>query len=91
MTGIIGTENAGFNIIEAMRYDPTHGYCIGRSKNQYVTWWFCERIDGTGVSFYHGNYFPIDWDAPMKSAARVKADYCRRLMEAYENLSRYGA
>lgn len=87
MNGIIGTENAGYVIIEAMRYNPTTGYCIGRNKYEYVTWWFSEAPDGKSINFYHGHYFPINCLTPLKSAAKAKADYCRRLMEAYEYIS----
>lgn len=90
MRGIIGTNNAGFDIIEAMHTDARHGYCIGRTKTQYVTWWFIESPEGGEYRFYHGHYFPINPDAPFKTAATVKADYCRRLMEEYESLAKYG-
>lgn len=87
MTGIIGTKNAGFTIIEAMRTSENTGYAIGKTENQYVVWWFCE---GKGIDFYHGHYFPIDCDAPFKSRMQAKADYCRRLADTYENQAKYG-
>lgn len=90
MSGIVGRRNAGFKIIEAMRINPSHGYCIGRTNDQYVTWFFTETPDGKTVNFYHGHYYQIDHDAPLKSAAKLKADYCRRLMESYERISKYG-
>lgn len=87
---ITGINNAGYDIIEAMYYNSTAGYCLGRNKHQYVTWWFTEKPDGSDVSFYHGNYFPIDADSPLRSAARAKADYCHRLCEAFHNIAEYG-
>lgn len=90
MNSVIGTMNAGFKIIEAMRTDPNHGYCIGRKANEYVTWYFEETPDGKRINFSFGHYFTIDHDAPMKSAAKAKANYCRRLMETYESISKYG-
>lgn len=90
MNEIIGKRNVGFKIIEAMRIDPNHGYCIGRTDNQYVTWYFAETPNDETVNFYHGHYYQIDHGAPLKSAAKVKADYCRRLMESYEHISEYG-
>lgn len=87
MRSIIGQRNAGFDIIEATQTAENTGYAIGRSASEYVVWWFCT---GTGVDFYHGHYFPIDPDSPMKSATMAKADYHQRLAESFERLSRYG-
>lgn len=90
MNGLIRYENAGFTIIEAHYYNGKEGYCIGISENQYVTWGFSWADQNKQPSFYHGHYFQIDHDAPMKSAARAAADYHRRLMEAYEYVMNYG-
>lgn len=89
MTAVVGTRNAGFDIIEAEYTDGTHGYALGRSGTQYVTWWFT-NCDNTRISFYHGNYFPIDPDAPGKSAARAQADYHRRLADSFNSMAKYG-
>lgn len=90
MNKVVGMENAGFTIIEAKSYDMLHGYCIGRSENQYVTWMYCEKADGQDVSFYHGNYFPIEWPLPMKASTKAYADYYRRLAESFQTMSECG-
>lgn len=87
---IIGHINAGFTIIEEQYTDGTHGYVLGKSGTQYVTWWFNERGVGGTPDFYHGNYFSIDPDAPGKSRAKAYADYYRRLSEALEQIAKYG-
>ena len=87
MRAIIGKTNAGFNIIEAEFTSETEGYFIGKSKKELVTWWF--RINKE-VDFYHGDYFPIDPDAPRRAWAKTYASYHRRLMQTYESISKYG-
>lgn len=90
MNTIIGQKNAGFEIIEAMNTSESQGYCIGKNELEYVTWWYVIPGEGLAAHFYHGHYFRNNPDAPTKSLAKVKADYCHRLAEAYEQLSRYG-
>lgn len=90
MRGLIGYENAGYQIIEAKFYNGTNGYCIGKTKEMYVTWWFAWADESKLPTFYHGHYFQIDHDAPLRSAAQVAEDYHRRLMEAFKNIKIYG-
>lgn len=89
---IIGTRNAGYEIIMAEYYNTTCGYCIGRNEHEYVTWFFSQwdRDRDKEPSFYHGHYLSIDHDAPFKSACRAKADYHHRMMQALKTLSEYG-
>ena len=87
---IVGTKNAGFEIITAEHVNGLSGYCIGRSATQYVTWYFTLHVTNEEVDFYHGHYIPIDQDSPYKSACRAKADYHRRMMEALESIAKYG-
>lgn len=90
MNTIIGQENAGFEIIEAMNTSENKGFCIGKNKYEYVTWWYVLPGEGLAAHFYHGHYFRNDPDAPAKSLAKVKADWCRRLADSFEELGRYG-
>lgn len=87
---IIGTRNAGYEIIMAEYYNNVHGYCIGRNERQYVTWLLSHWDRDKEPVYNHGHYFIINHDAPFKSACKAKADYHRRMMEALETLSEYG-
>jgi len=84
MRGIVGHINAGYTILEAHFYNAQNGYCIGRSKHHYVTWWFSQADMTKPANFYHGHYFLIDQRNPMQAAAQAAADYHHRLAESYE-------
>lgn len=88
---IIRRENAGFTILDAIFTQETGGYCIGVNAHQYVTWWFMVRGENINdISFYHGNYFLKDDDAPIKSMAKAYADFHRRVANAFDNVAKYG-
>lgn len=87
---IIGTRNAGYEIIMAEYYDNIYGYCIGRNERQYVTWSFSHWDRDKEPDYNCGHYFIIDHDAPFKAACKAKADYHRRMMEALELQIKYG-
>lgn len=89
MGKVIGMRNAGFDIVEATRTTGNHGYCIGKNKNEYVTWWYTETTYDE-VYFHYGHYFRIDPDSPAKTRAAVRADYYRRLADTFETLVQYG-
>lgn len=81
--------NAGFEIMEMINTDEHCGYAWGKSKAQYVTWFF--RTDRNGTpDFYHGNYFPIDADAPARTNAACRADFYTRLSEALWSYAKNG-
>lgn len=97
---IIGMENAGFVITEAVETEfkvdyrdnkahgfVCHGYCIGHSGTQYVTWGFTAR--GADVSFYHGHYMMDERNAPARSKAKARADLYERVAEAFARQAMY--
>lgn len=88
MRDIIGTKNAGFEIIRAQPYNGTGGYCLGKKEDEFVTWYYTKGSNGW--DFCHGHYFTVDHDAPLRSFATACADYHRRLMDAYERIAEYG-
>lgn len=90
MRSIIGTQNAGFTIVEAAFTGDSQGFAIGKAKDEYATWGFTQRGEKQKADFYHGHYFPIDNDAPNRSAAKAKADYYHRLAEEFKQIAQYG-
>lgn len=98
---IIGMENAGFVITEAIETNfktayrdykaigfECSGYCIGHNGFEYITWRFISI--GTDVSFDHGHYIMDDRDAPARSKARARADLYARAAEAFAQQAEYG-
>lgn len=76
MKGIIGTRNAGFTIIDAIKTGAKDGYALGRSKNQFVTWWYTIRENN--IEFYYGHYIPIDKTNITRSRTAAYKDFYER-------------
>lgn len=77
-----------YTILDAVFTDQYSGYCIGRKNTEYVTWWFALR--GNIVDYYHGHYFRIDPDAPMKSHALAMADFYSRTAQGFRVNAKFG-
>lgn len=79
MQEIIGRNNEGYLIIDAVKTGENNGFVLGRSKYNFVTWWYVIRENR--LEFHFGHYFPIDKTNIHKSNTKAYADLYERAAE----------